>query len=80
MALATHSDTGPDLIANARAATTAMEALLADATRAISARVTEGGRISGKLLDREQRAAVRHRPARDGQVDCHRRPRVSVHR
>jgi (2S)-methylsuccinyl-CoA dehydrogenase len=57
MALATHSDTGPDLIANARAATTAMEALLADATRAISARVTEGGRISGKLLDREQRAA-----------------------
>ena len=57
MALATHSDTGPDLIANAREATTAMEALLADATRAISARVTEGGRISGKLLDREQRAA-----------------------
>jgi (2S)-methylsuccinyl-CoA dehydrogenase len=57
MALATHSDTGSDLIANARAATTAMEALLTDATRAISARVTEGGRISGKLLDREQRAA-----------------------
>jgi (2S)-methylsuccinyl-CoA dehydrogenase len=57
MALATHSDTGPDLIANAREATSAMEALLADATRTISARVTEGGRISGKLLDREQRAA-----------------------
>ncbi len=57
MALATHSDTGPGLIANAREATSAMEALLADATRAISARVTEGGRISGKLLDREQRAA-----------------------
>src|SRR5258707_5747070 len=57
MALAPHSDTGPDLIASARAATSAMEALLADATRAISARVTEGGRISGKLLDREQRAA-----------------------
>src|SRR3954452_22162637 len=58
MALAaTHSDTGPDLLASARDATTAMEALLADATRAIAARVTAGGRISGKLLDREQRAA-----------------------
>src|SRR3954469_4193924 len=54
---ATRPDTGPDLAASARDATTAMEALLADATRAIAARVTEGGRISGKLLDREQRAA-----------------------
>ena len=58
MALAAPSpDTGPDLIANAREATAAMEALLADATRAVAARVTKDGRISGKLLDREQRAA-----------------------
>jgi (2S)-methylsuccinyl-CoA dehydrogenase len=58
MALAANRpDTGADLIANAGAATAAMEALLADATRAIAARVTQDGRISGKLLDREQRAA-----------------------
>ena len=53
---ATRPDT-PDLIATAREATAAAEALLADATRAVGAKVTEGGRIAPKLLDREQRAA-----------------------
>jgi (2S)-methylsuccinyl-CoA dehydrogenase len=52
---ATRPETG--LIANAHAATAAAEALLADATRAVAARVSEGGRIAPKLLDREQRAA-----------------------
>ena len=58
MALAaSRSDTGSDLIAGARAATGAVEALLADATRAVAARVTKDGRVSGDLIDREQRAA-----------------------
>src|SRR3954452_14472888 len=58
MALAaTRPDTAVDLAARAREATIATEALLGDATRAIAARVTQGGRIAGKLLDREQRAA-----------------------
>jgi len=58
MALAAaKSDTGSDLIAGARAATGAVEALLADATRAVAARVTRDGRVSGDLIDREQRAA-----------------------
>jgi (2S)-methylsuccinyl-CoA dehydrogenase len=46
-----------DLVAGARAAVSAVEALLADATRAVAARVTKDGRVSGALLDREQRAA-----------------------
>ncbi len=58
MALAaTRPDTPSDLIAGARAATAAVEALLADATRAVGRRVTQDGRIAGDLLDREQRAA-----------------------
>jgi (2S)-methylsuccinyl-CoA dehydrogenase len=58
MALAaTRPRTGSDLILNAREATSAVEALLADATRAVAARVTLEGRISGRMLDREQRAA-----------------------
>src|ERR1043165_9019390 len=55
--IATQSETGSDLIASARDAVAAVEALLADATRAVAARVTKDGRISGDLLDREQRAA-----------------------
>jgi (2S)-methylsuccinyl-CoA dehydrogenase len=55
--LATRSDAGPDLAVSARAATGAVEALLADATRAVAGRVTRDGRVSGKLLDQEQRAA-----------------------
>jgi (2S)-methylsuccinyl-CoA dehydrogenase len=53
---ATRPDTS-DLIANGREATAAVEALLAHATRTVGAKVTEGGRIAPKLLDREQRAA-----------------------
>jgi (2S)-methylsuccinyl-CoA dehydrogenase len=45
------------MISNARAAVGAMDALLADATRAVRMRVASEGRVSGKLLDREQRAA-----------------------
>src|SRR5262249_45257419 len=57
MALAaTRSDTG-DLIALARDAASGAEALLADATRAIAARVSKDGRVAGELIDREQRAA-----------------------
>src|SRR5437763_5371079 len=54
---ATRPETGPDLIGNAREAVTAMDALLADATRAVAGRVASEGRLSAKLLDREQRAA-----------------------
>jgi (2S)-methylsuccinyl-CoA dehydrogenase len=58
MALAaTRPDTSGDLIANAREAIVGAEALLADATRAVAARVTKDGRLSASLLDREQRAA-----------------------
>jgi (2S)-methylsuccinyl-CoA dehydrogenase len=54
---ATRTPAGTDLAASAREATAAVEALLSDATRAVAARVTQDGRISGDLLDREQRAA-----------------------
>jgi (2S)-methylsuccinyl-CoA dehydrogenase len=57
MLAATRPDAGPDLTASARAATAAAEALLADANRAVAGRVTQNGKISGTLLDREQRAA-----------------------
>src|SRR5438477_11665406 len=50
-------DAGSDLPGQARDAITAMDALLADATRAIVGRVAPEGRVSAKLLDREQRAA-----------------------
>ena len=54
---AKHPETGPGLIAGARDATAAVEALLADATRAVAERVRKDGRVSSDLLDREQRAA-----------------------
>jgi (2S)-methylsuccinyl-CoA dehydrogenase len=58
MALAaSRAETGSDLISHAREAVGATDALLADATRAVAARVTQDGRVSGALLDREQRAA-----------------------
>jgi len=58
MALAAaRSDTPGDLISGAHAATSAVEALLADATRTVAARVTKDGRVAGNLIDREQRAA-----------------------
>lgn len=46
-----------DLPSLCREATEALAALLADATTALRTRVTVNGRISGDLLDREQRAA-----------------------
>jgi (2S)-methylsuccinyl-CoA dehydrogenase len=57
MFAATRSDAGPDLAASSRAATAAVEALLADATRAVGTRIIQDGRVSARLLDREQRAA-----------------------
>jgi (2S)-methylsuccinyl-CoA dehydrogenase len=58
MALAaTRPEAGPDLLAHAREAVTAAEALFADATRAVTERVKQDGRISAKLIDKEQRAA-----------------------
>jgi (2S)-methylsuccinyl-CoA dehydrogenase len=57
MLAATRSDTGPDLTASARSATAAVEALYADAARTVGARVNQNGKVSAKLVDREQRAA-----------------------
>jgi len=54
---ASRPQTGSDLVAHIGAAVGAMDALLADATRAVRTRVAPEGRISGTLLDREQRAA-----------------------
>src|SRR4051812_11112496 len=54
---ASGSETGSSLTDHARAAVLAMDALLADATRAVRGRVASEGRVSSKLLDREQRAA-----------------------
>ena len=50
-------DAGSDLPGQAHDAVAAMDALLAEATRAIAGRVAPEGRVSAKLLDREQRAA-----------------------
>src|SRR5215831_4210149 len=47
---------GAKLVALAREATLAAEALLADATRAVRQRVTIDEKIDDRLLDREQRA------------------------
>jgi (2S)-methylsuccinyl-CoA dehydrogenase len=51
----THPDRGR-LVALAREATGALEALLADATQKVRARVEHDGRIAGKRFDSEQRA------------------------
>jgi (2S)-methylsuccinyl-CoA dehydrogenase len=51
------ADSAGDLVALAQQAATAAEALLADATLEVRARVTVDGRTAGRLLDREQRAA-----------------------
>ncbi|HXW23628.1 MAG TPA: acyl-CoA dehydrogenase family protein [Xanthobacteraceae bacterium] len=53
---ATRPDPGRDLVANAHAAASAAEGLLADATLAVRRRVAVDGRVSGRLIDREQRA------------------------
>jgi len=51
------ADPAGDLIALARQAAASAEALLADATLEVRARVAVDGRPSGRLIDREQRAA-----------------------
>src|SRR5712691_8966843 len=57
MALAvSRSDDAADLAMAARAATTAVEALLADATIAVRAQVTRDAQLSPGAVDREQRA------------------------
>ena len=57
MALASRrTDAADNLIARAREAVTAVEALLADATYRVRERVTAEGSIMPRLLDREQRA------------------------
>jgi len=57
MALASpRSETADDLVARAREAVMAVEALLADATYSVRERVTAEGSIMPRLLDREQRA------------------------
>ena len=45
-----------DAVALGRAATARLERLLAEATSLVRSRVTEGGRISSALLEKEQRA------------------------
>jgi (2S)-methylsuccinyl-CoA dehydrogenase len=54
---ASRHDSEPDLVALARPAIGAAEALLADATIAVRARVAREGEVSSRLVDREQRAA-----------------------
>jgi (2S)-methylsuccinyl-CoA dehydrogenase len=57
MALAvSRSDAAADLAMAARAATTAVEALLGDATIAVRAQVTRDGQLSPRAVDHEQRA------------------------
>src|SRR5207302_3881376 len=54
---ASRSDPRHDLAASAGEAVTAAEALLADATNAVRRLVLVDGQVSGRLIDREQRAA-----------------------
>jgi (2S)-methylsuccinyl-CoA dehydrogenase len=56
MALAASHSDHAGLAATAREAAGAAEALLADATRAVQARVAPDGQVAGPALDREQRA------------------------
>jgi len=50
------TDQSCGLPATTRAAATAAEALLADAVLAVRSRVTRNGELSGRMIDREQRA------------------------
>src|ERR1700674_5614339 len=54
---ASRHDLEPDLVSAAREATTAVEALLADAIIAVREKVARDGKVVGRLIDREQRAA-----------------------
>jgi (2S)-methylsuccinyl-CoA dehydrogenase len=53
---ASRTDPGRDLVAGAREAADAAEALLADVTLAVRRRVTRDGKVVARLVDREQRA------------------------
>jgi (2S)-methylsuccinyl-CoA dehydrogenase len=53
---ASRTDPGRDLVAGAREAAHAAEALLADVTLAVRRRVTRDGKVAARLVDREQRA------------------------
>jgi (2S)-methylsuccinyl-CoA dehydrogenase len=53
---ASRTDPGRDLVAGALEAADAAEALLADATLAVRRRVTRDGKVTARLIDREQRA------------------------
>src|SRR5262245_37904926 len=50
------TDAAADVVALAQDAAAAFEALLADATLAVRARVSPGGKVSSRMIDREQRA------------------------
>src|SRR5262249_46085634 len=52
----TRDETPADLVEMAQDATAAIQALLADATLAVRARVSPSGHVSSRMLDREQRA------------------------
>jgi (2S)-methylsuccinyl-CoA dehydrogenase len=54
---ASRHESEPDLVASSREATGAVEALLGDATVAVRGRVVRDGKVSNRLVDREQRAA-----------------------
>ncbi|OYW60584.1 MAG: acyl-CoA dehydrogenase [Rhizobiales bacterium 17-65-6] len=56
-ALRATSDESIDAVALGRTATDLLEKLLAQATSAVRARVSEGGKLSARLLEEEQRAA-----------------------
>ena len=53
---ASRTESGRDLLAGAREAADAAEALLADATLSVRRRVTRDGKVAARLVDREQRA------------------------
>jgi (2S)-methylsuccinyl-CoA dehydrogenase len=55
--VASPTDQSSDLLATTRAAADAAESLLADAVLAVRSRVTRNGELSGRMIDREQRAA-----------------------
>ena len=57
MALASPTDQSCDLLGMTQAAAGAAESLLADAVLAVRSRVTRNGELSGRMIDREQRAA-----------------------
>src|SRR5215211_3816635 len=57
MALASPTDPSCDLLGMTQAAAGAAESLLADAVLAVRSRVTRNGELSGRMIDREQRAA-----------------------